>query len=146
MPYDSAVWTPTTKTPIKKARDLENMETPRPARRPVHPVNTRVLFVQDISANEPKMLPELNCRIALAFKPPLRFTTGAEASFWYCEKDQSFGETEDGEESRRRRFRWWYCWARVGSSRQVEAPTVVARRGRRRAPGLKKRREAIGVG
>lgn len=44
------------------------------------------------------ILPALSCLIALGFNRPL-LVTGTEASFWYCENDQSFGLTADGEES-----------------------------------------------
>lgn len=67
------------------------------------------------------------------------------ASFWYCEKDQSFGLVAEGEESSR--IAWRVLWAFV--RRRVEAQREPQRRGVRRelkeaeARGLKKRREAI---
>lgn len=91
----------------------------------------------------PITLPALICLTALAFKPPLLFTIGVPASFWYCVKDQSFGPVDEGEESNRIAWRALYaCWVK-----RVAAHTVPQRRGVRREllrrRGVEKRREAI---
>jgi hypothetical protein len=90
------------------------------------------------------MLPALNCLTALAFKRPSFLMIGVRASSWYCEKDQSFGLTGEGELSKRMRRREWKVWCR---RRALEKPRPAAKRGVRRCRKAlgERMREAIVV-
>lgn len=125
---------------MRRTRGLEKVESRRPAPRPEVGAQASASRRLEIGLRAGLKIPIIDpadsCRTALAFRPPCLFTIGVRASDWYCEKDQSLGETEEGELSRRIGFR--YDWIRGVKMRVLEKAVPAKRRGPRRP----QRREA----